>query len=73
MKRLLAVGRMGAATTTLRYMRDGWAVEEVQHRPLTAQEREDFEAFWPALVPADMTPEQCNEWFNERFTPRRVA
>lgn len=73
MKRILAIGRMDAMNSTLHYMQGEWAVVEVKPRPLTAQERAGLEAYWPALEGPEMTPEQCNEWFDKTFTPRRIA
>lgn len=73
MKRLLAVGRHTAATSTLRYAQDGWVVEEVKHHPLSRQELEELERAWPVLQGPELTPAECEEWFNERFGKQETA
>jgi len=73
MTRILAVGRMTPTGNTLRYAQGDVVVEQGVHAPLTAEERKDFEAFWPALVGPELTDAECNEYFEKHFSPHRIA
>lgn len=65
MKTLFATGHKSAQQTLYRWSvaAGGWVEDE----PLSTEERAEMEKQWPTMEGPDVTEEQAEVWFDERF------